>query len=61
MIRQGVVTRDGRGEVVTATVLLLAGENGRVVVERVKEKLDEIQKTLPEGRRDRLVLRPQPP
>ncbi|WP_020466571.1 efflux RND transporter permease subunit [Singulisphaera acidiphila] len=49
MIRQGVVTRDGRGEVVTATVLLLAGENGRVVVERVKGKLDEIRKNLPEG------------
>jgi heavy metal efflux system protein len=49
MIRQGVVTRDGRGEVVTATVLLLAGQNGRVVVERVKSKLEEIRKTLPEG------------
>ena len=49
MIRQGVVTRDGRGEVVTATVLLLAGQNGRVVVERVKAKLREIQKSLPEG------------
>lgn len=49
MIRQGVVTRDGRGEVVTATVLLLAGENGRVVVDRVKSKLEEIRKTLPEG------------
>ncbi|WP_406694108.1 CusA/CzcA family heavy metal efflux RND transporter [Singulisphaera sp. Ch08] len=49
MIRQGVVTRDGRGEVVTATVLLLAGENGRVVVERVKSKLEEIRKKLPEG------------
>src|SRR5215217_5270472 len=49
MIRQGVVTRDGRGEVVTATVLLLAGENGRVVVDRVKQKLEEIKKTLPEG------------
>jgi len=49
MIRQGVVTRDGKGEVVTATVLLLAGENGRVVVNRVKEKLDELRKKLPDG------------
>ena len=48
-IRQGVVTRDGGGEVVTATVLLLAGENGRVVVNRVKSKLEEIRKALPEG------------
>lgn len=49
MIRQGVVTRDGKGEAVTATVLLLAGQNGRVVVERVKEKVAQLQKTLPEG------------
>ncbi|MEO6812038.1 MAG: CusA/CzcA family heavy metal efflux RND transporter [Isosphaeraceae bacterium] len=49
MLRQGVVTRDGRGEAVTATVLLLAGENGRVVVERVKDKVKELQSTLPEG------------
>ena len=40
MIRQGAVTRDGRGEAVTAIVLLLAGENGRVVVDRIKEKVD---------------------
>jgi cobalt-zinc-cadmium resistance protein CzcA len=49
VIRQGAVTRDGRGEVVTATVLLLAGQNGRVVVDRVKAKLAELQKQLPEG------------
>ncbi len=49
MIRQGAVTRDGRGEAVTATVLLLAGENSRAVVGRVKEKLDEIRSRLPEG------------
>ncbi len=49
MIRQGVVTRDGRGEAVTATVLLLAGENSRIVVERAKEKIDELRRTLPEG------------
>ena len=49
MIRQGAATRDGRGEAVTAIVLLLAGENGRVVVDRIKEKIEEIQKSLPEG------------
>jgi cobalt-zinc-cadmium resistance protein CzcA len=49
VIRQGAVTRDGRGEVATATVLLLAGQNGRLVVDRVKEKMAEIQKQLPEG------------
>ena len=36
MIRQGAATRDGRGEAVTAIVYLLAGENGRVVVDRIK-------------------------
>ena len=49
MIRQGAATRDGRGEAVTAIVYLLAGENGRVVVDRIKEKVEEIQKDLPEG------------
>ena len=49
MIRQGAATRDGRGEAVTAIVYLLAGENGRVVVDRIKEKVKEIQKDLPEG------------
>jgi cobalt-zinc-cadmium resistance protein CzcA len=49
MIRQGAATRDGRGEAVTAIVYLLAGENGRVVVDRIKEKVEEIQKLLPEG------------
>lgn len=49
MIRNGAVTRDGRGEAVTATVLMLAGENARVVVGRVKAKIAEIQKGLPDG------------
>jgi cobalt-zinc-cadmium resistance protein CzcA len=49
MIRQGAATRDGRGEAVTAIVYLLAGENGRIVVDRIKEKVAEIQKDLPEG------------
>ncbi|MHC5537991.1 efflux RND transporter permease subunit, partial [Singulisphaera rosea] len=49
MIRQGAATRDGRGEAVTAIVYLLAGENGRVVVDRIKEKVAEIQRDLPDG------------
>jgi len=49
MVRQGAVTRDGRGEVVTGIVMLLVGENGRVVVNRVKDRLEQIQKSLPEG------------
>ncbi|MDR3638594.1 MAG: CusA/CzcA family heavy metal efflux RND transporter [Isosphaeraceae bacterium] len=49
VLRQGAATRDGRGEAVTAIVYLLAGENGRVVVNRIKRKVREIQKDLPEG------------
>ena len=49
MIRQGSVTRDGRGEAVTGTVMMLMGENSRAVVDRVKEKIVEIKKGLPPG------------
>jgi cobalt-zinc-cadmium resistance protein CzcA len=49
MLRQGAVTRDGRGEGVVGIVMLLAGENARVVVDRVAAKITEIRKTLPEG------------
>ncbi len=49
MIRQGAVTRDGRGEAVVGIVMMLMGENSRVVVERVKDKIEEIRKTLPAG------------
>ncbi|MCA9065970.1 MAG: efflux RND transporter permease subunit, partial [Planctomycetaceae bacterium] len=49
MTRQGAVTRDGRGEAVTGLVMMLIGENSREVVARVKDRLDEIQPTLPRG------------
>ncbi|PQV62687.1 cobalt-zinc-cadmium resistance protein CzcA [Abditibacterium utsteinense] len=49
MPRQGAVTLDGKGEAVAAITMLLLGENGRVVVDRVKDKVVAIQKTLPEG------------
>ena len=49
MLRQGAVTRDGRGEGVVGIVMLLMGENARVVVDRVKAKIEDIRKTLPEG------------
>ncbi|MEW5993099.1 MAG: CusA/CzcA family heavy metal efflux RND transporter [Candidatus Zixiibacteriota bacterium] len=48
-VRQGAVTRDGRGEVVTGVVMMLIGENSRVVAQRVKEKLEEIKQSLPPG------------
>ncbi len=49
MVRQGAVTRDGRGEAVTGVVMMLIGENSRVVVDRVKRKVEELEKSLPPG------------
>jgi cobalt-zinc-cadmium resistance protein CzcA len=48
-LRQGAVTKDGQGEVVTGIVMMLKGENSRAVIERVKEKIKTIRKSLPEG------------
>jgi cobalt-zinc-cadmium resistance protein CzcA len=48
-IRQGAVTKEGRGEVVTGMVLMLMGANSRVVVNDVKTRVQQIGKTLPEG------------
>lgn len=49
MIRQGAVTRDGRGEVVTGTIMMLMGANSGEVVERVKTRLSELEPGLPKG------------
>jgi len=49
MIRQGAVTRDGRGEVVTGIVMMLIGANGREVVQDVKKKLARLSPSLPAG------------
>ncbi len=49
MLRQGAVTRDGKGETVAGIVMLLIGENSRTVVDQVKAKLREIEPTLPKG------------
>ena len=48
-LRQGAVTMNGQGEVVSAIVLMLKGASGRDVVTAVKEKLPAIQKALPKG------------
>jgi cobalt-zinc-cadmium resistance protein CzcA len=47
MVRQGAVTRDGRGEAVTGVVMMLIGENSRAVARRVHDKIEEIRKSLP--------------
>ena len=48
-VRQGAVTRDGNGETVTGVVMMLMGENSRVVAGRVKDALEDIKRSLPEG------------
>ncbi len=48
-VRQGAVLADGKGEIVAGIVMMLKGENSRTVVERAKEKVQQIQKTLPAG------------
>lgn len=47
-LRTGAATHDGR-EVVLGTTMLLIGENGRTVAQRVAEKLKQIERSLPEG------------
>jgi len=47
--RNGVVTKDGRGEVVCGMVIMLKGSNSKHVVNRVRAEIPEIQKSLPAG------------
>ena len=48
-IRRGVAELDGEGEVAAGVVVMRHGENALKVIERVKARLAEVQKTLPEG------------
>ena len=48
-VRQGAVTRDGAGETVTGVVMMLMGENSRVVAARVREALETLKPSLPPG------------
>ncbi|MEZ0487719.1 CusA/CzcA family heavy metal efflux RND transporter [Fibrella aquatica] len=48
-VRYGAITRNGTGETVGAIVMMIKGENSSAVIKRVKTKIAEIQKTLPEG------------
>ncbi|MEI7835444.1 MAG: CusA/CzcA family heavy metal efflux RND transporter [Planctomycetota bacterium] len=47
--RNGVVTKDGRGEAVLGMAIMLKGANSKEVVDRVKATVPEIQKSLPPG------------
>jgi cobalt-zinc-cadmium resistance protein CzcA len=48
-IRQGAVTKDGRGEVVSGMIIMTKGENSKIVIGRIEERVREIAKTLPSG------------
>ena len=48
-VRQGAVTADGEGEIVAGIAMMLKGENSRTVVQRVKERVEQVKKTLPKG------------
>ena len=48
-IRRGVAELDGRGEVVGGIVIMRYGENALGVIDRVKDKLREVEGSLPPG------------
>ncbi|MFA8342808.1 MAG: efflux RND transporter permease subunit [Rhodothermaceae bacterium] len=48
-VRRGLQTRNGIGEVVAGQVIKLFGTNSSTVIGAVEKKMEEINKTLPEG------------
>lgn len=48
-MRYGAVTRNGEGEVVAGIALMLKGENFQQVIANVKERMAQIERSLPEG------------
>ncbi|MES2565554.1 MAG: CusA/CzcA family heavy metal efflux RND transporter [Bacteroidota bacterium] len=47
--RYGAITYNDEGEVAGAVVMMLKGDNSSRVIGQVKEKIEQIKKTLPEG------------
>ncbi len=47
--RQGAVTYNGTGEVVSGMVIMRKGENAQAVIEGVRQRVEELQATLPAG------------
>lgn len=47
--RRGLMDVNGEGEVVGGIIVMRYGENASTVIDRVKEKLKELEKGLPEG------------
>lgn len=48
-IRYGAMTYNGEGEVAGAVVMMMKGANSNEVIAKVKARIAEIEKTLPEG------------
>jgi cobalt-zinc-cadmium resistance protein CzcA len=48
-VRYGAMTRNGEGEAVGGVVLMLKGANALATVTLVKERMEEVQRSLPEG------------
>jgi len=48
-VRYGALTKDGKGEAVGGMILMLKGANSNAVIEKVTERIEQIQKSLPEG------------
>jgi len=48
-IRYGAMTQNGKNETVGAVVMMLKGANSSQVIAHVKERMAQIEKTLPEG------------
>ena len=60
-LRFGAVTKHGEGEIVAGTVMMLTGaELARGGARRSRQRLAEIQKELPDGRRDPLATTTAP-
>ncbi len=53
-VRRGVAELDGRGDAVGGIVVMRFGENALTTIERIKEKLVEVERGLPPG----VVVRP---
>lgn len=49
LTRYGAVTKDGKGEAVEGLVLSLRGSDASAIVKSVRERLDELKPSLPDG------------
>lgn len=53
-LRFGALSRNGQGEVVGGSILMMKGANGNEVINRLKDRFKEIQKGMPAG----LIIEP---